>query len=249
MLWSKHDGIGPKLVLVHGFTQNHQCWGDLVVEMSVDHEVITVDAPGHGHSSNIAVDLFDGAALLGETGGQATYLGYSMGARLCLHLALAQHHLVNALILISANGGIEDEILRQDRSLIDEIRANQLETKGLDAFLDAWLKQPMFESLPEHVRFFEARSTNTAAGLASSLRLAGTGSQEPTWNRLHTLTMPVLIIAGKNDPAYVSQAEQLSTAIGANATVELIANAGHAVHLEQPEAFLAVIRPWLNSLT
>lgn len=249
MLWSKHDGIGPKIVLVHGFTQTHQCWGDLVVDLAVDHEVVAVDAPGHGHSSNLMVDLKDGASLLGETGGHATYLGYSMGARLCLHLALTQPHLVKALILISANGGIEDDVLRHDRVLVDGERARQLESGGIAAFLDAWLKQPMFEGLPEHALFVEARSTNTVAGLASSLRLAGTGSQEPTWNRLHALNMPVLIIAGKNDPAYVSQAQRFGKEIGDSATVELIANAGHAAQLEQPEAFLAVVRPWLDSLT
>lgn len=248
MLWSRHDGIGPRLVLVHGFTQTHACWGDLVGPLSVDHEVIAVDAPGHGRSSQVAVDLAHGASLLGEAGGQAVYLGYSMGGRLCLHLALANPTLVRGLIVVSATGGIEDEVARHDRGRLDEARARQLESQGLDAFLDDWLAQPMFANVPERAQCVEARRSNTVDGLASSLRLAGTGSMQPLWDHLHALAMPVLVIAGEADPAYVSQARRMGDVIGANATFSIIAEAGHATHLEQPEAFLDVVRAWLASI-
>src|ERR1019366_8418989 len=45
------------------------------------------------------------------------------------------------------------------------------------------------------------RLTNTAGGLAASLRLAGTGTMEPLWDRLAGLTMPVLVVAGELDEA------------------------------------------------
>ena len=248
MLWSRHEGIGPRLVLVHGFTQTHACWGDLVGPLSIGHEIIAVDAPGHGHSARIQVDLARGATLLGEAGGHAVYLGYSMGGRLCLHLALANPTLVRALIVVGASGGIEDEAARHERVRLDEARARQLESQGLDAFLGDWLAQPMFAKVPERARCIEARLSNTVEGLASSLRLAGTGSQQPLWTRLHTLTMPVLVIAGANDLPYVSQARRMGDMIGDNATVSIIPEAGHTAHLEQPEAFLDVVRAWLASI-
>lgn len=247
MLWSERTGNGPRLVLVHGFTQTHECWGELIGQLSVDHTVVAVDAPGHGRSSGINVDLPAGASLLGETGGEAIYLGYSMGGRLCLHLALANPNLVKALILVSASGGIEDASARLARARLDDRRAAALETMGLDAFIEEWLAQPMFAGIPEHARCHSARRSNTVDGLASSLRLAGTGHQQPLWSRLGTLAMPVLILAGEHDVAYVDQARRMGETIGRTATVEIITGAGHAAHLEQPDAVLEVITNWLGS--
>lgn len=248
MLWSQVRGIGPRIVLVHGFTQTHSCWGGLDQYLALDHEVIAVDAPGHGHSSSIALDLVEGSAALGEAGGHGTYLGYSMGARLCLHLALARPELVRALILVGVSAGIEDDSARRDRAALDEKRARQLETDGLDAFLEAWLAQSMFANIPENALCMDARHSNTVEGLASSLRLAGTGSQEPLWPHLSNLHMPVLLIAGERDTAFVDQARRIATNIGSGATVSIIKSAGHAAHLEQPDAFLHTLKTWLAAI-
>lgn len=234
--------------MVHGFTQTQQCWGELIPELVSEFEVVTIDAPGHGRSSDIAADLVDTASLLAEAGGNAIYLGYSMGARMCLHLGLSYPHLVNALILVSGTAGIEDLEERNNRKLLDEKRAVELETYGLDTFLDSWINQPMFANLDDDARCLDARKTNTASGLASSLRLGGTGNQEPLWGQLHRLTMPVLLIAGADDPTYVTHAKRMGELIGANATVEIIENAGHAAHLEQQETFIKLIKSWIKEL-
>jgi pimeloyl-ACP methyl ester carboxylesterase len=53
------------------------------------------------------------------------------------------------------------------------------------------------------------------------------------------------VTAGALDTRFAGLAERMAAAIGANATVALIPDAGHAAHLEQPEAFVAVLRRWL----
>jgi pimeloyl-ACP methyl ester carboxylesterase len=82
-------------------------------------------------------------------------------------------------------------------------------------------------------------------GLASSLRLAGTGTQEPLWGRLGSLAMPVLVTAGEHDAKFTALARRLVDSIGTNARMAVVPGAGHAAHLEQPEAFLALVRSWL----
>src|SRR5918994_6072055 len=82
-------GAGDRLVLVHGFTQTGRSWDRVAASLSDGWEVVTVDAPGHGDSAAVRADLPAAAAMLGTAGGAATYVGYSMGGRLCLHLALA----------------------------------------------------------------------------------------------------------------------------------------------------------------
>src|SRR5437899_2823566 len=81
------------------------------------------------------------------------------------------------------------------------------------------------------------RLRNTAAGLADSLRRCGTGQQTPLWSRLAELRMPVLCLAGERDERFTALARRMADTIGPNAAAEVIAGAGHAAHLEAPDAF------------
>lgn len=252
----------PRLVLVHGFTQTGRSWEGIAERLAArGHEVMLVDAPGHGGSAHIAADLPTGALLLGEVGGKAAYVGYSMGARLCLHLALAQPERVERLVLLGATAGIEDPAARAARREADEALAATLDPPGrarpdppggasgdgtpddrrLDAFLDAWLAKPLFTTLASHAARLDDRRRNSPAGLASSLRLAGTGTQQPLWGRLPTLGMPTLVMAGALDTTFAAHAARMAAAIGPNATVALVPGAGHAAHLEDAGAFLEAV--------
>ncbi|MGH9130560.1 MAG: alpha/beta fold hydrolase [Acidimicrobiales bacterium] len=264
-----------RIVLVHGFTQTGRSWGTVAESLaSVGHEVILPDAPGHGGSANIRADLTVGARLLGEAGGRATYVGYSMGARLCAHLALAQPQLVERLVFLSATAGIEDPIKRAARQAADEALAATLDpgipdparaadptpadpgsadparaadpAGQLDAFLECWLARPMWATLSPAAAGREDRRRNTPAGLASSLRLAGTGTQEPLWDQLHKLEMPTLVMAGELDSAFAAHATRIAGLIGPNASLWLVPGAGHAVHLERAEAVTAAIRAFVG---
>lgn len=245
MLHIDVHGRGPRLVLVHGFTQTRRSWDPLLAPLARRHQVVCVDAPGHGLSARYRVGLWEGARLLGEVGGRAFYLGYSMGGRLCLHLALAAPYLVRRLVLVGATAGIEDDAEREVRRRSDEELAATVEREGLDVFLQGWLAGPLFTGLTPEAADVDARRENTVAGLAASLRLAGTGAQEPLWTRLHQLAMPVLVVAGERDERFATLAPRMAAAIGHNARLELVAGAGHAAHLERPDAFLEVVEPFL----
>lgn len=246
MLHAEVEGRGPRLVLVHGFAQNRNCWGPVAADLVADHEVVRIDAPGHGRSSTFHAGLRTGARLIADQGGRATYVGYSMGARFVLHLALANPELVERLVLIGGTGGIDDAEARAERRRNDDALADRLEREGVERFVDAWLAQPLFAGLSEAMQFRAERSENTVEGLAESLRQAGTGSQDPLWGRLSHLDMPVLVVAGENDTKFSAEGARLVAAIGDNASLALIPDAGHAAHLEQPSAFLAVLRRWLT---
>jgi len=245
VLYAEVAGRGPRLVLVHGFTQTGRSWGPVAADLPGDHEVVRVDAPGHGHSALLATDMVEGARLLGEVGGPATYIGYSMGARLCLHLALAQPQRVTALVLLGGTAGIEDAVARAARRRDDEALAVELERVGVAEFVRRWLARPLFIGLDEGAAGMRARLENTVTGLAASLRLAGTGAQESLWSRLSELAMPVLAVAGERDDVFLARAEAMAVAIGPNAEVAVVPGAGHAAHSEAPEAFLAIVRRFL----
>ena len=231
------------MVLVHGFTQTHQSWHAVIDDLAADHEVVAVDAPGHGGSTGVRVDLWQGADALAATAGPATYVGYSMGGRLVLHLAIAHPEAVAGLVLLGATAGIDDAGERAARRVGDERLAAEIEREGVDAFLERWLAQPIFEGRTPDPIDLAARRANAPDGLASSLRLAGTGTMDPPlWDRLGELTAPTVVAVGERDAKFRGLANRLVTSIAGADQVEVVADAGHAAHLDQPAALAALVR-------
>jgi 2-succinyl-6-hydroxy-2,4-cyclohexadiene-1-carboxylate synthase len=243
---SHPEGAGRRLVLVHGFTQTGASLAPLAERLGGTREVVTVDLPGHGSASELRADLPTAARLLGEAGGTASYAGYSLGGRTCLRLAVDRPDLVRSLALIGASPGIADQAERHARRAADEALAEEIERDGVPAFLDRWLAQPLFATLPADAAGREARLANTASGLAAALRDLGTGAQEPLWDRLAALRMPMLLIAGELDPKFTAIARRMADLIGSNARTAVIPGAGHAAHLERPAAVAAVLEAFLS---
>ena len=196
-------------MLVHGFTQTGASWSRIARELATDSEVVAPDLPGHGRSPapDAGSGMAETAALLGQAGGRATYIGYSLGGRCCLQLALQAPQLVERLVLIGAHPGIENEADRRLRRQDDEALAAQLEQGGdaaIPEFVESWLSGPLFSHLSEEQADRPSRLTNSAAGLAASLRTVGTGAQAPLWGRLGELDMPVLVMAGALDAKFAA---------------------------------------------
>jgi 2-succinyl-6-hydroxy-2,4-cyclohexadiene-1-carboxylate synthase len=235
------------VALVHGFTQSARAWGRVGSDLGTRHRVIALDAPGHGGSSAVRADLATGADLMAATVAEpAAWIGYSMGGRFALHVSLRHPDEVRRLVLVSTSAGIEDAAERAARRRSDQALADRVEKEGVETFVRWWLAQPLFSTLPAEAAELESRLAGTAAGLASSLRLAGAGTQEPLWDQLSGLAMPVLVVAGELDSKYVELAEKLAAGIGATARLEVIPGAGHACHLERPDVFGGIVRPFLD---
>lgn len=235
-----------RVAFVHGFTQTRESWAQLLSYLPSTYQYATIDAPGHGESSLESGDLFETADQLVTTAGPAVYCGYSMGARMCLHAALAHPEEVMGLVLISGTAGIDNDAERHKRRESDQQLAQHILDVGVDKFVDEWLAQPMFSVLPISGKDRALRKTNTAEGLAKNLLATGTGSQLPLWDRLAELQVPVLIIAGANDTKFVPIAERLQQCI-TSSRLEIVADAGHAVHYEKPSIVASSIEHWLNA--
>jgi 2-succinyl-6-hydroxy-2,4-cyclohexadiene-1-carboxylate synthase len=245
VLFTERAGQGSPVVLIHGFTQTGHSWRPVVDRLATLHAFTLVDLPGHGRSSGTRAGLWDGAELVASAGGCGAYVGYSLGGRLSLHLALAHPELVEQLVLVGATPGLEDDGERRRRRDADGALADRLDAEGVEPFVRWWLSQPLFAGLPAGAADLNGRLTNTADGLASSLRLAGLGTQEPLWGRLARLEMPVLVMAGELDTRFAALARRMTDAIGPNAELVLVPGAGHACHLERPDAFCLTLADFL----
>jgi 2-succinyl-6-hydroxy-2,4-cyclohexadiene-1-carboxylate synthase len=254
-------GSGPPLLLLHGFAGNSETWEQHRATLGAHFRTLAVDLLGHGGTDappdsdryTMAQTVADLQALCDillsplPGGGRERYglLGYSMGGRVALHLALAEPERVGALILESTSPGITDPEERAKRRRGDEELAEFTERKGVAAFTRRWEALPLFASqrrlsLPIRHRQREQRLRNTPRGVANSLRSMGAGVPEPVHERLSELTMPTLLIVGELDERYRAHADAMLADLP-NARLALVPEAGHNVHLEQPKQFDAQV--------
>ena len=235
MVLASCDHRSVRTILVHGFTQTADSWEPVLDALPPGVDALPVEVPE-------AQDFETTAAVIGARGGPGRYVGYSMGGRLCLALALERPDVVQSLVLVSAAPGIADPREREARRAVDDRLAHDVERDGLDAFLERWLAQPLFESLPRDAAGIDARRRgNSVERVTHQLRALGQGAQPSYWDRLHRLEMPVLLVTGAYDRKYRDLAEKMAAAIGDNARSVTVPAAGHALHLEQPAALAELL--------
>ncbi len=173
------------------------------------------------------------ARAIGMLHKRGVYVGYSMGGRLCLRLALDRPDLVRALVLVSASPGLPDSASRLQRIADDEALARSVEREGVDAFLERWLAQPLFASVPPDAPGLRERHALPAGYLAHCLRVLGTGTMEPLWDRLGELQMPVALVTGTADTKFENLALLMLERLRGD-VVHVRLEGGHALPLEQP---------------
>ena len=252
-------GEGPALLLLHGFTGSGTTWTPHL-EAWRGFTTVAVDLLGHGESDQprdptryrMERCVDDLTALLDQLGiRRAAVLGYSMGGRVALRLALHAPERLWALVLESASPGIEDAAEREERVRSDAAMADEIERDGVAAFIDRWQAMPLFasqERAPASARqeLRRQRLRNDPLGLANSLRGMGAGAQQPVFDRLGELRTPALLLAGALDEKYCAFARRAALALPC-ARLQIVPDAGHAVHLEQPQAFVGAVREFLES--
>ncbi|HSZ36649.1 MAG TPA: alpha/beta fold hydrolase [Acidimicrobiales bacterium] len=245
-------GSGQPLILLHGFTQTGRLWGRFGDQLADSYTLVAIDLPGHAGSDAVRADLPETAGLVADAVRAAVgdrpcgLAGYSLGARVALHVLTQSDLPVNRAVLIGATGGIEDPEERTERRRSDGLRADELEASGdVGAFLESWLRGPLFERLGEGADRDERRR-NSAPGLASSLRLCGTGTQEPLWDAVAAIRCPILALAGTDDTRFAAHALRLARLAG-HGVASLVPGGGHAVHLAQPGHTGRIVTQWLRA--
>jgi 2-succinyl-6-hydroxy-2,4-cyclohexadiene-1-carboxylate synthase len=235
----------PAVLLIHGFMGSRRDWDPVIATLARTRRCLAVDVPGHGETGAPADETLwapEGcvaalASLLAAHGG-GSVVGYSLGGRLALQLAVERPDAVARAVIISSTPGIAGECGRGLRRNQDERLARLLEREGLERFLEQWYGLPLFEALREHPRFpevLERRRRNNPRLLARSLRSMGTGSQRSLWADLPGLRTPVLFLAGERDPKFTDIAfDAVARCPAAEAVV--VRGRGHALVEEDPEA-------------
>lgn len=253
------EGSGDPVLVLHGFTGSHESMQGVADALRDRHRVVRCDLIGHGKSpSPVAHAPYGMRACVGQIVDvldryaveRAHVLGYSMGGRAALALAAWEPARVRSLVLVGASAGLDDAGARDARRADDEALADRIEREGVPAFVDHWMALPLFASQRRlgSGALAEARAqrlANQATGLANSLRGMGTGAQPPLHDRLGAVTVPVLLAHGAEDAKFAAIARDLASRLP-RARVAAIPDAGHACHLEAPDAFAKTVRAFLH---
>ena len=256
--WAVRDeGAGHPVLLLHGFTGTSDAWDDHGAGLVVGHRILVPCLPGHGGTTappeamsvEATADAL-AALLVARAAAPAHVVGYSLGARVALRLAVAHPDVVDRLVLESPSAGLPTEAERAARRAADEALAARIEADGIERFVDEWERNPVFAGSaspapPRAARVREMRLGNDPAGLAASLRHAGQGAMEPLFDRLPAIAIPTLVIAGELDPIGRPRAERVAASIP-GARLAIVEGAGHTPHDERPEAFRRLVHAFLE---
>ena len=246
------DPALPKILFLHGFLGSGSDWLPFARKLEGRFCSILVDLPGHGEAAIPADGEAEGffmravEALAGEirrlSAEPCVLVGYSMGGRIGLALALRHPELFSKAVIVSSSPGLRTEEERAARRKSDEGIARKIE-RNFEGFIEFWYDQPLFATLKSHALFREVeaqRKQGSPQNLAQALRLLGTGNQPSFWDELPECRVPLLFCVGEKDTKYVEVGHRMAE-ICPDSRLELFEGRGHTLHIEEPERFLASV--------
>ncbi|WP_414572173.1 2-succinyl-6-hydroxy-2,4-cyclohexadiene-1-carboxylate synthase [Nostoc sp. CCY 9925] len=249
------------ILFIHGFMGNIDEFDEAIKLLSDEFSYLTLDLPGHGktqvlggdeyysmpNTAQAIINLLDKLEIT-----KCFLVGYSMGGRLALYLALHFPERFFKVILESATSGLATEAERLERIKRDTQigkKLTRITNKVIFAdFLSNWYNQPIFgyiKNHPQYEKMVENRLHNNPQELDKSLRFMGTGRQPNLWSKLPENTISTLLLAGEYDEKFVCINIEMSK-VCKFAQLKIIENAGHNIHFENTLKFVQILRDFFN---
>ncbi len=261
---NKPDNFNESLIniiFLHGFTGSSEDWNDILPGIDDRFNKITVDLLGHGKSDSPNDPSLYSWELQVEqinkiinhfTEEKVILVGYSMGGRLALCYTYTYPERLFGLILESSSPGIKNKSQREKRIKDDEEFSKFISTHTTEEFIDIWTEKEIFTT---QLRFSEAKRNeikknkikNNRVGLSNSLYGFSTGKMPYLFNQFNNFNISTLLLTGELDTKFTSLNKSIVKQFPF-AEHRIIKNAGHTIHLEEPEKFIDAANSFLKRL-
>jgi pimeloyl-ACP methyl ester carboxylesterase len=240
------SGSGPAVFLTHGYAAAGAMWEPQRKPLNeAGYRLVSWDMRGHAETESPSdpaqysetLTIADMAGLMDKLGiEKAVVGGLSLGGYMSLAFQQAHPERVQALVLCDTGPGYRSDEPRAKWNRMAEKSALNFEEKGLDAAG----RSPEVQAAFKYHR--------SAAGLAHSARGMLAQFDSRVIDHLPEIDVPTLIIVGERDEPYRDASRYMQSKIP-GARLEIIAGAGHAANMDQPQAFNRVLLEFLNGLS
>ncbi|ROV59436.1 2-succinyl-6-hydroxy-2,4-cyclohexadiene-1-carboxylate synthase [Vibrio ponticus] len=237
----------PVLVFLHGLLGSGDDWQACIQHLN-QFPILTLDLPGHGESQSKSCDGFDQVCqqvsqtikAIVPAGHPIILIGYSLGGRIAMYGIAKNHfHELNLIkaIIEGGNFGLRTLDEQKARQKNDQVWAERFDVQPIERVLADWYQQAVFTSLNHEQRqtLIAKRSANLGPAIGRMLMATSLAKQPWLLPELSTSGIDIHYICGEKDSKF-SQLAKLS-----GLSFSQIAEAGHNVHHEHPQAFAVEI--------
>lgn len=239
------------LLMLHGLYGQSGNWGSHARALSASHEVYALDARNHGQSAHsetmsfeaMAADLLETMDALGLA--SAKLLGHSMGGKIVMAAALQAPERVARLVVVDIAPVAYERSESRELKGLCAIDIASIASRGeADEVLSQWVVDKRvrdflltnLQNSPEGYRW----RFNLPVLVSSFAEITGWNGGEERYEG------PTLFVKGSESDYIVEAHRAAIMRQFPAAELEQVANAGHWVHSEQPEAFLALVRDFFD---
>lgn len=241
-------GDKPPLVALHGLTANGACWTPLARVLSADHDIIMPDARGHGQSSAPAHGYLYGdhaddvAGLIAALGLQAPILlGHSMGGMTAAVVARDAGPAVRGVVLI-------------DPTFLDPARQREVFASDAAAQHRRFLGTGRTDALADARRHHPHRSAELVEWMVDARLRTPVAAFDvltppnPDYrDAIAAIVAPILLVIGEHGVVSGATARELEV-LNPRLRSACIADVGHGLPHDKPDALAAIVRDFLRSL-
>lgn len=245
-------GHGPALVLIHGFPLSGELFAKNRASLARHFTVITPDLRGFGDSttpdSNGSVQIYakDMLAIMDHLRISTAIIGgMSMGGPVVLEMYREAPQRFRGLILIDSTTSPANDVEKAQWPGFGK----QAEDKGVPSMIPILMPQ----MLTAETRTTNMGLVNFVGGIVKKGSVKGAiGGGETLANRPDSrdtkISVPVLIIVGKDDPIYPLEMQQKMHQDMPGSRLVVIPGAAHAAVIEKPDAVSQAILSWANKV-
>jgi pimeloyl-ACP methyl ester carboxylesterase len=251
-LAAAEHGSGTPVVLLHAFPTDRRLYAGLAAR--VDARLIVPDLPGFGATrlgrrapEVLSVPLLAEAVaewLDKRRLGPVVLGGTAIGGYIALEIADARPDLVGGLVLLGCKPAPDPPARAGDRESVAKLALESGSVLVADAIADG----PLAPDADEKTRSIVRRMIEEADPRAIAALVRGLAARPDPTPMIQRLSLPLLVIAGEQDPfTHLADAEALAAMVP-GARFVAVPGAGHLAALERPVEVAAALNEFVRAL-